>query len=812
MADEQNDPTSEQSPPLKKLKQNDKEDNKKSETSDSSETAQIALDLEERDPADAQVIGAHSPSVNEQTTSTPSPPGRQERILRAKAAKQSPEVEAELSTTNSSESWTEEVDKSGDCNSGLDHKADASELLDKTFKDYSSDSDIDDTPKVALKLLTTKPYKFKDFGIGRRRGRRPLAPVTNFVSWACAVCGTKQDTKFTIDDIESSMLLQKARQKISQAQRDNLGNQGDNQGSSRIASGDRDGRPPVSVTSDANSQENISFNTPSDGDGRTPVSVTPDINISQQEDTYQENTQKDSPEDIQEDTQKDTQEDIQEDTQQDNIQQNEDARDGMPPVPDVKITCHDEELQDETPIFLKDAHVDTQDEQQEDSSRMSSSKKNAHSLPTAPQTDDFGENLHANNGNDENSPKNLEFLDTSQTISDSHERAPEPEWAHQREHGKLDFRHTFRGTPYSCENAPQSEIIIQQKAGNIGVNSPPFHKYLSVMPCERLPSSQESGSFLNPLSNAETKNSDGKENKLMEQNMLENFRSDMLSEEKRGFFDSQTSENKYDLMNFCAIENQKLRQSCENPKNFSDLEKYFFPQICNGKETTSKFEQLFQHNEEDRRKNLINLEKLRTIDTDPLPNPNRQVANITSYIIKGADNNTKRLQQLNNATNIFGEKPETIETWESDYEKAKITVDSAFAELFNAANEAAAIATASFDEAINEDEPMETNQIAVRVTTPEKHQQNSDMEQTRETLEKDKQPELGRKLNIQIPVDEDRIARCILEEKLKVDKAAAERTAYIKKKKDERAQFKERTRKLEKRRNLIKTSFEIQRQ
>ncbi|KAG5881896.1 hypothetical protein JTB14_008709 [Gonioctena quinquepunctata] len=188
------------------------------------------------------------------------------------------------------------------------------------------------------------------------------------------------------------------------------------------------------------------------------------------------------------------------------------------------------------------------------------------------------------------------------------------------------------------------------------------------------------------------------------------------------------------------------------------------------------------------------------------PNLHRQVANVTSYVIKVADNHTKQLQQLNNITDIFGEKPEIIETWESDYEKAKTTNESAIKTLLNAVNETIAIPTANFDEATNEEVPMETNQIAVRVTTPEKYQQNSDMEQIRETLEMDKQPKLGRKLNIQIPADEDRIARRILEEKLKVDKAAAERAAYFNKKKDERDQFKERTRKLKKR----KKSDELQ--
>ncbi|KAG5862812.1 hypothetical protein JTB14_016980 [Gonioctena quinquepunctata] len=127
--------------------------------------------------------------------------------------------------------------------------------------------------------------------------------------------------------------------------------------------------------------------------------------------------------------------------------------------------------------------------------------------------------------------------------------------------------------------------------------------------------------------------------------------------------------------------------------------------------------------------------------------------------------------------------------------------------LASARNEIHAVPTA-YNRSTDSGEGMETEQRVEAMV----HQQNSDTEQPKETLEMDnEQPELGRKLNIQIPVDEDRIdsiARRILEEKRKVEKLAAERIAHFKKKYD----LKKIPENWKKEGNPTKTSYRIQRQ
>ncbi|KAG5865449.1 hypothetical protein JTB14_027182 [Gonioctena quinquepunctata] len=135
-------------------------------------------------------------------------------------------------------------------------------VLDDTFNDYSSDSDTDQIPTEPLQIVSKKacveckvvsnlkftitPDKFVNFGIGRHRGRRPRAPVPNFVSWICAICRRGQDTILTKADIEvNTKLILSFSQKLSQVQERN--------------------------------QEHMHHNLPSDGDGRPPVSVTPEV-------------------------------------------------------------------------------------------------------------------------------------------------------------------------------------------------------------------------------------------------------------------------------------------------------------------------------------------------------------------------------------------------------------------------------------------------------------------------------------------------------------------------------------------------------
>ncbi|KAG5861555.1 hypothetical protein JTB14_020728 [Gonioctena quinquepunctata] len=100
------------------------------------------------------------------------------------------------------------------------------------------------------------------------------------------------------------------------------------------------------------------------------------------------------------------------------------------------------------------------------------------------------------------------------------------------------------------------------------------------------------------------------------------------------------------------------------------------------------------------------------MEANLLCNPNKQVLNATSHIIKQADKNTIQSLQANDTTKIFQENPDTYTTWESDYEKAMKELDETpLQKLINATNKLAAVPTAYLDEATNEDEPMETEQI-----------------------------------------------------------------------------------------------------
>ncbi|KAG5869658.1 hypothetical protein JTB14_024697 [Gonioctena quinquepunctata] len=258
--------TPEQSPPAKKPKQTEKEDNEKEgketiilpaqphivivppgpladsllQQSESETTLPPPVDDEGKQdptlpppeteeeyrtatpppPADAQSTSKHVSADIEQILLTPL--GVKERIARARAEQISPEVEASLS----SESWNELADSDKSIQN-------LKELLNNTF-DYSSDSDYEDISKVALKLLSKQPCKeceiisnlsfvigpdkFEEFGIGRRRGRRPLAPATNLIAWCCTICDTMQETAITLDDTEVDKLSEKVFNKI-QAQR-----------------------------------------------------------------------------------------------------------------------------------------------------------------------------------------------------------------------------------------------------------------------------------------------------------------------------------------------------------------------------------------------------------------------------------------------------------------------------------------------------------------------------------------------------------------------------------------------------------------
>ncbi|KAG5881895.1 hypothetical protein JTB14_008708 [Gonioctena quinquepunctata] len=490
MADKQSNSTPEQSPPLKKHKQNDKEDDKKSE-----------------------------------------------RILRAKAEKQSPDVEAKLSTTNSSESWAEEVDKSGDCNPGLDHEADAAELLEKTFN-YSSDSDIDDTPKVALKLLTKKPFidcgvlsnlhvtiardKFEDFGIGRRMGRRPLAPATNFVAWKCAICYTKQDTVITIDDIEADMISEKVFKRFKP-------------------------KDVIRKTKGAIKETIATLHQVTEMGGRqSPLLLKRIFNKRILKRIHIKRTLKRTPKKTLKRSNKRTLSKMKylmilKMFGQALVTNN------------IRALSHWQVLVGRTHLY-----------------RCLRYPKRMKSLENVP------------------SPKNLEILDTSQIILDSCGIVSEPESVKQREIEKSDFVHTSQTTTDFCENALKPQSDDQRDIGNLSKNSPHFQKHLPVLHGERLPSSQESGPNLDPLSNADIGNSEKNENKHIEQNILEKFKAEHISEGERDFFDSQPLENKYDMMTYYATENQKLRQSSENPESISDWEKHFLSQKDIGKEG-SKF-------------------------------------------------------------------------------------------------------------------------------------------------------------------------------------------------------------------------------
>ncbi|KAG5869163.1 hypothetical protein JTB14_000286 [Gonioctena quinquepunctata] len=124
------------------------------DTRASPDTAQTVLDIGEREATDVQEIGAHSLIVEDEIAATLPTFGLQEAAV--KSPEEICEIEAELSTTNtSSEYWAEEVAQSPECNKRSDHEADASKMVDKTFE-YSSDLDTDEITLVSLKLQDSK--------------------------------------------------------------------------------------------------------------------------------------------------------------------------------------------------------------------------------------------------------------------------------------------------------------------------------------------------------------------------------------------------------------------------------------------------------------------------------------------------------------------------------------------------------------------------------------------------------------------------------------------------------------------------------
>ncbi|KAG5893273.1 hypothetical protein JTB14_002677 [Gonioctena quinquepunctata] len=124
------------------------------------------------------------------------------------------------------------------------------------------------------------PDKFADFGIGRHRGRRPRAPVPNYVSWRCTVCKKAQDTILPNDVIKDS--IKQTFQKLSHTQ------ERDQERTHRSPASDGDGRPPVSVTlEDRSDHEDITQQQDGTRDGRPPV---PGTNISRPEDEVQDET------------------------------------------------------------------------------------------------------------------------------------------------------------------------------------------------------------------------------------------------------------------------------------------------------------------------------------------------------------------------------------------------------------------------------------------------------------------------------------------------------------------------------------------
>ncbi|KAG5868554.1 hypothetical protein JTB14_031041 [Gonioctena quinquepunctata] len=386
------------------------------EASDSQETAQIDISIEEREPTDAQNDSAQSPSDGNQIIATPPPPGTHE--VERKSASKIQDIEAVLSASSASSGadWNSEVESSPRCYESSD-KTDinVSKVLDDTFEDYSSDSDIDQIPtkpvriesKVAciecevvsnLKYIIT-PDKFADFGIGRHRGRRPRAPVPNYVSWSCAVCKLAQDTMLPNDVIKDNV-----KQIFSHSQK----------------------------LSQQRNQEHTHYSLPSDGDGRPPVSVTPE-DRSDHEDITQ---------------------------QQDGI------RDGRPPVPDVKNSRPEDEAQDETqdetPKEGKDAHQVIQKEQS-CCQPISPKDNESHSqvLPT-PQKDEKGENAHVNIAIEEIaenplSPKNYHFHDTFRDTSGLPGNFQLPELNVQQDSDLEDkFPYTFITT---CSDLPNNQKL-----------------------------------------------------------------------------------------------------------------------------------------------------------------------------------------------------------------------------------------------------------------------------------------------------------------------------------------------------------------
>ncbi|KAG5861276.1 hypothetical protein JTB14_004074 [Gonioctena quinquepunctata] len=291
MDDKQCDSTPEQSPPLKKHKQSDKEEDEK---------AGIILQHLETD-------SSLPPLVDDDEKQEPIlPPPEMEEDYRTVTPP--PPVEAQVTgvhTTSDDEFQT------------LANQRYKSEFNERRLKGYHLMLKRNFQPQAqtksgltSFKVLEQRALHRVRYSkqlnlyngsrqvrrrIGRRRDRKPLVPATNLISWICTICGTKQDTPMKINEMKADVISLELYQRMQAQRRSQKDKESNYQGNNSLDTpSDRDGRPPVSVTSDVNNGDNR-HTTPSDGDGRPPVSVTPE------EYTHQY---------TQEDTQ-DTQEDVQ---------------------------------------------------------------------------------------------------------------------------------------------------------------------------------------------------------------------------------------------------------------------------------------------------------------------------------------------------------------------------------------------------------------------------------------------------------------------------------------------------------------------
>ncbi|KAG5877533.1 hypothetical protein JTB14_019236 [Gonioctena quinquepunctata] len=198
------------------------------EVSDSPETAQIDQSIEEREPTEAQNESAQPPCDAIQITATPPPPGLHEA---EEPARKTQDIEAVLSTSSASSGgdWSLEVDKSLRCNESLDETGiNIPKVLDNTFEDYSSDSDIEQ--------ITTKPVQIESKG-------------------ACIECQIDSNLK------SSLKLRRETKNALTAAWRVmemvTLEDRSDHEDITQQQDGTRDGRPPVPGTNISRPEDEV---------------------------------------------------------------------------------------------------------------------------------------------------------------------------------------------------------------------------------------------------------------------------------------------------------------------------------------------------------------------------------------------------------------------------------------------------------------------------------------------------------------------------------------------------------------------------